>query len=412
MTLDKLRYSLTDHQESFSLISDYVNFMLLIHPSINKYDDLLNRIEDDINLLPEIESTIDKTDIKFYRYGYKEEIYSKSELLAFIFASINQDWNIIKGLDTKTGRFHFWLKNKDVVFDPSLAVLTNEDIYKKRYKKIKEIKNNNIKEYLIEHNNLYKFYQKEIFKKRHSKDDKNFSINFINEIINKFNENINRQYILNDERIKHLKKVLYHDDFIEFRQVLTKKRVSYLQSENIAVHHSIDESVLEIIKKGAKNICELMKNEYDMIVDYFNRTIGNCYALSIMFNLYNGDFKLIQGYIPYEEERIGGKVKCRYQHSWLEKDNFVYDPAFRLITPKELYYQIVQKEDEYSKEETENILRRIGFNLTHFKDFMNGETIGNDERVRYKSLVNEIDSQKFKEEGEELISLVRKIKNK
>lgn len=54
MPLDKLRYSLTNHSESFSLISDYENFMLLIHPSIKKYDDLLNRLEDDIKLLPSL----------------------------------------------------------------------------------------------------------------------------------------------------------------------------------------------------------------------------------------------------------------------------------------------------------------------------------------------------------------------
>ena len=153
-----------------------------------------------------------------------------------------------------------------------------------------------------------------------------------------------------------------------------------------------------------------MKNEYNIHVDYHNGTIGNCYALSIMFNLYSGDFKLIQGYIPYEKELLSGNVKRFYQHSWLEKDNIVYDPALRIITPKDLYYCFVQKEDEYSKEDTENILRRIGFNLTHFRDFMNGVQIGNDETIRYRALVKEIDSPKFKEEGEKLISHVRTLK--
>lgn len=410
MSLDKLRYSLTNHRESFSLISDYENFMLLIHPSIKKYDDLLNRLEDDIKLLPEIESTVDGTDVKFYRYGYKEEVYSKHELLTFIFASINHDWNIIKGIDILTGKFHFWLKNNDVIFDPSLAIITNEEIYKRRYKKLKEINNEHVREYIIKNNNLYKFYQKSMFQKINDKNDKNFSINFINEIKNRFNDNINKQYILDDEKIKLFQKHCMRDNFIKFRQFLTKKRISFLQSENIAVHPSIDENVLEVIEKGATNIRDLMKNEYNIKVDYYNGTIGNCYALSIMFNLYNGDFKLIQGYIPYEEGRISGNVKCRYQHSWLEKDNFVYDPALKIITPKELYYRFVHKEDVYSKEETENILRRIGFNLTHFRDFMNGIQIGNDETIRYRALVNEIDSQKFKEEGEKLISLVKVIK--
>lgn len=91
----------------------------------------------------------------------------------------------------------------------------------------------------------------------------------------------------------------------EFRQVLTQKRISYLQSNKIAVHPSIDESILEIIEKAAKKIYDLMKQEYDVYVDYYNGTIGNCYALSIMFNLYNGDFKLIQGGIPYQRTSFG-----------------------------------------------------------------------------------------------------------
>ena len=153
-----------------------------------------------------------------------------------------------------------------------------------------------------------------------------------------------------------------------------------------------------------------MKEEYNVRVDYHNGTIGNCYALSIMFNLYNGDFKLIQGGIPYERTSFGMTTKHFYQHSWLEKDDIVYDPALRIITPKDLYYTFVQKQDEYSKEDTENILRRIGFNLTHFRDFLSGVQIGNDETIRYRSLVNKVDSPEFREEGEKLLTLVRKIK--
>lgn len=410
MALDKLRYSLTEHRESFSLISSYENFKLLIHPSITKYDDLLNKVEDDIKLLPEIETTTDKTDIKFYRYDYNEEVYSKDELLAFIFASINQDWNIIKGIDIGTGRFHFWLKNNNVIFNPSLAVITSEDIYSKRFKQLKEIKNEDVFNYLSKNNNLYKFYQKGLFKKINIKKNLNFSIDFISKIVQQFNENINKQYVLDDSKIEELKEFLMHDNFIEFRQALTQKRISYLQSNRIAVHPSIDESILEIIEKAAKNIYDLMKREYNVHVDYHNNTLGNCYTLSILFNLYNGDFKLIQGGIPYEKHLLYGKTEEFYQHSWLEKDNIVYDPALRIITPKDLYYTFVQKQDEYSKEDTENILRRIGFNLTHFRDFLNGVQIGNNETFRYRCLVNKIDSPEMKEEGEKLISLVKTLK--
>lgn len=408
MSLNKLRYSFTEHRERI-FISSYENFKLLVHPSIDN-DDLLNRLEDDIKLLPDIRSTIDKTEIKFYRYEYNEQVYSKDELLAFIFAFINQDWDIIKGIDITTGKIHFWLKNNDIVYDPSLAVITKEDIFAKRYKKLKEIKNEDVEKYLRENNNLYKFYQKGLFKKINTKKNTSFSIRFVSEIIKKFNENINKQYELDDEKIKELKEFFSHDNFIDFRQALTQKRISYLQSNKIAVHPSIDESILEVIEKAAKNIYELMKEEYNVRVDYHNGTIGNCYALSIMFNLYNGDFKLIQGGIPYERTSFGMTTKHFYQHSWLEKDDIVYDPALRIITPKDLYYTFVQKQDEYSKEDTENILRRIGFNLTHFRDFLSGVQIGNDETIRYRCLVNKVDSPEFREEGEKLLTLVRKIK--
>ncbi len=410
MSLDKLRYVFTEHRERI-FISSYENFKLLVHPSVDN-DDLLNRLEDDIKLLPEIQPTIDKTEIKFYRYDYNEQVYSKDELLAFIFASINQDWDIIKGIDITTGKIHFWLKNNDIVYDSSLAVITKDDIFAKRYKKLKEIKNEDVENYLRENNNLYKFYQKGLFKKFNTKKNTSFSIRFVSEIIKKFNENINKQYELDEEKIKELKEFFSHDNFIDFRQALTQKRISYLQSNRIAVHPSIDESILEVIEKAAKNIYELMKEEYNVRVDYHNGTIGNCYALSIMFNLYNGDFKLIQGGIPYERSSFGMTSKHFYQHSWLEKDDIVYDPALRIVTPKDLYYTFVQKQDVYTKEDTENILKRIGFNLTHFRDFLSGVQIGNDETISYRCLVNKVDSPEFREEGEKLLSHIRTLKRK
>ena len=150
-----------------------------------------------------------------------------------------------------------------------------------------------------------------------------------------------------------------------------------------------------------------MQQEYSMVFDYYNGTLGNCYGLSILFNLFDGDFKLVQGGIPYQRHELGITTDYFYQHSWLEKDDIVYDPALRIITPKDVYYIFVQKQDIYSKEETENILKRIGFNLTHFRDFMSGIQIGNDETIRYRSLVNKIDSAEMKEEGEKLIKALK-----
>ena len=70
----------------------------------------------------------------------------------------------------------------------------------------------------------------------------------------------------------------------------------------------------------------------------------------------------------------------------------------------------VYKQDEYSKEDTENIIRKIGFNLTHFRDFIEGKQIGTNETIWYRKLVNKIDSPEMKEEGEKLLSHVKKLK--
>ena len=400
IALDKLRYLFTEHIEKFMFTID--NYKLLIHPSVKNNYDLLNRIMDDIELMPEIDKTLDNVDIKFYRLGYKEEMYYKSELLAFIFASINSDWNIVKGLDINKGRIHFWLKKDNVIFDPSLAIITSEEIYSKKFKQLQEIKNEEIYGYLSENNNLWKFYYKNKIKR-----DSKFSFDFIKGLVDKFNQNVNNQYILDEKSIEEIKDWITHDNFIRLRQVLTQKRISYLQSSQISLHPSVDESILKVIEKAGKNIQDLMKSEYDLCVDYYNGTLGNCYALSILLNLYDGSFKLIQGYIPYKSAYYLEKPNAMYQHSWLEIDDYVYDPSLKIITLKELYYKFVKKQDEYSKQDTENILRRIGFNLTHFRDFINEKQIGGDETVRYRVLVKKIDSTEFKEEAEKLISEVK-----
>ena len=78
MALDKLRYYLTEHTEKFFFT--YENLRLLIHPSVTSHWDLLNKLEDDIELMPKIKKTQDDTDIEFYRFDYSKKVYPKSEL--------------------------------------------------------------------------------------------------------------------------------------------------------------------------------------------------------------------------------------------------------------------------------------------------------------------------------------------
>ena len=213
MKLDKLRYSLTKHIEKYLFTTD--NYKLLIHPTQQNQTNLINRIMDDIELMPEIKKTKDQVEIKFCRYDYKEELYYKSELLAFIFASINSDWDIIEGFDTNKGLFHFYLQKDNTIYDPSLALITSKEIYSKTFKQLKIIKSKNILDYLRKNNNLFKYYNKKKFNK-----DTNFSINFIENIIKDFNQNIDNQYILDELTIKEIKDWITRDNFIKLRQVL------------------------------------------------------------------------------------------------------------------------------------------------------------------------------------------------
>lgn len=398
MKIEDIRYKLTKHVKRKFFI--YENTKLLIHPMIK--NELIERIYDDINLMPSIRKTIDGCEIKFYKYDYQENIYTKSELLAFIFASINKDFDVVESIDTNSGKLHFYLKCNDIVYDPSLAVITFDNLYNKKYKTIKVIKNSEVIDYIKENNNLYKYYNKGVLKFKNSE----FSIHYINNIINRFNNNVNKQNELDEDKIKVVKEHFWINDFILFRQILTCSRFSSLKNNSIAIHPSVDKSVLDEINKYTGVISNLLKKEYKIDMSYYDNTIGNCYALSIMFNLFNKDFKLVQGGMPFKY----GNENNYFQHSWLEYKDYVYDPSLRIVTTKDLYYLFLEKQDEYSKEETENMLRRIGFNLTHFRDYLNGVQIGRNETIRYRNSVKNIDSDEYREAGERLISLVKKYK--
>ena len=397
-----IRYVLTKHREKYLFTCD--NYYLLIHPNI-QYTLLACRIKDDIDLLPPIEQTNDKMNIKFYKSGYDEKIYSKNELLAFIFASINSDWNIIKSKNKETNEIHYYLKYEDIIYDPSLAIITFENLYSNYFEKIEEIKNEDILNYLKENNNLYHFYRKNSL--LNSKENKNFSIDFINNIKSKFDKNVSNEYTLTTEKMEHIKRYLTSNDLMELRQVLSQQRKSLLQCNRIAVHPSIDKSILKNIDKSANIIHDLLRKEYGLNIDYYNFSVGNCYALSILLNLFDEDFKLIQGYIPYEKKSDSPNKEARYLHSWTEFENIVYDPALRVVTPKELYYKFAVKTDEYTKEQTENILRRIGLCLTHFRIFLSGVRVDGDNSIMSRYRFQKIDSKENKEEGEKLIKLVK-----
>lgn len=404
MTIEELRFYLTGKKKILSILSGYENMMLLVSPYIENRNlsDSMDKIYDDIELKPEIPKTSDKRELKFLKYDYDEKLYQKSEVLSFLYASINPEWDVIKGTRKSTGKPHFYLKHENYVYDPSLAIVTSEEMYDKEFKDEETISNKDIEEYLEENNNLYPYYKRKSIPSFFRKD-KSFSIKFVQDFKKKFQEKIEEQYEF-PEDMDELRNYYGMDSFRQIRQILTRKRVWELESNEILLHPDVNPEILDQIERETTDITKKMEGKFPGKTSYHNGTIGNCYGLSIMYNIYNGDFKLVQGGIPYEKSYEffpNKKDKKFFQHSWLEKDDIVYDPSLRMVVPKELYYKIFEKRDVYTKEATKAMLKRVGCNLTYFSDFLRGRQIGNDETLLYRT--RSIDTPERREEGEKLI---------
>lgn len=73
------------------------------------------------------------------------------------------------------------------------------------------------------------------------------------------------------------------------------------------------------------------------------------------------------------------------------------------VVPKDLYYRIFEKEDEYTQEETKAMLKRVGYNLTYFSHFIKGRQIGNCEVISYRYGKDRMNTPEKYEEGMRLI---------
>lgn len=399
MTIQELRFSLTGKEENTRMFHRYENFRLLIENNIGK-NKLLDILYDDMELMPDIQKTEKNIKPKLCKYDYIEDYCKISELLSFIYASINSRWSVVRGKGIEVEKEHFYLKCGKYIYDPSLAVFVTQDSYSKVYLPIEEIDNEDIQEYLSTNNNLYKYYHKHNFFSRTIK--RNFSLNFIKMIKEAFNRNINEQYELNDDNIEEIKRD-YTD--LKVRKVLSNRRKWELESEGVLLHPDVDSTILEEIERDIEKINNAMNKKYNKEVDYKSYTESNCYELSILYSLCNSTFKLVQGgytYKKYNEFFPHRPEEEFYQHSWLEKGDIVYDPEKRIVVPKDLYYRIFEKEDEYTQEETKAMLKRVGYNFTYFSHFLNGIQIGNCEVISYYGKERMNTPEKY-EEGTRLI---------
>ena len=398
MKIQELRRFLTGKDNHW----DYENYSLLISSDANNKK-LLDRMYEDMEeLLPPIKPTAQKTIPKISQHSYNEYYYQISELLAFIYASVNDDWNVVKGADIKRDREHFFLKSGNYIYDPSLAIFVLEEDYYKKYRPIQEINNSDIKEYLSQNNNLYKFYNR--FGNLGMEKHKDFSIKFIEQIRSQFMNNLKSKYEITPQNVEKIKTI--GDTAIKCS--LTNRREYQLESENIFIHPDVDDSILAVIETDTEKISKIVQEKFPRIpCSYKKNTSRNCYALSILYSLYSDKFKLIQGGYVYKRynEFFPNKPDGEfYQHSWLENDVVVYDPEKRIVVPKDLYYKIFTKEDEYTQKQTMEMMRRVGFNFTYLSHFISGARIGNDESIMYRFAKDRINTPQKCEEGNRIIS--------
>lgn len=405
MDIKELRFRLTGKERTISLFRQYENEKLLISPYITNRNlaHSVEVIEDDIGLKLEIPTTADKKTLAFLKYDYNEDLFKKSEVLAFLYAGINKEWDVVKGYSKTTRKPHFYLKHENYIYDPSLAIITSDELYGQEYDEEEVIKNADVDEYLEKNNNLYPYYRKflsiPLFKKKSM-----FSSNLLNNFRKAFQKSVEAQYEFPKD-IQEVREYYGVENFRQIRQLLTRKRNWELESDEILLHPDVNPEILEQIEEDTSEITKRMEPKFPGRASYHNGTMRNCYALSIMYNIYNGDFKLVQGgfnYTKRSEFFPKHGEPAFFQHSWLEKDDIVYDPALMMVVPKDLYYRIFEKKDVYTKDETKDMLKRVGLNLTYFSDFLNGKRIGNDQTLLYR--MRSTDTPERKAEGEEFIS--------
>ena len=237
MNIQKLRFRLTNFKER--KLFTFENYQLLYLDKYTYRERIdTSHIEEDISkLIPDIPLT--KYNIKPFfcniTLPYEESQYKISELLCYIYASINSNFEIIKGKHNSFSKTHFWLDNGEIVYSPGLGIITSKEMFESEFRPITVIHNDEINSILKNYNPLDKFYQN---------SDPDFSINYINNIREEFNKNIEQTFEINDE----LKKWAREDYFAPMRSALTRQRKYLTKSSQILAHPDIPEDLTQDIE--------------------------------------------------------------------------------------------------------------------------------------------------------------------
>lgn len=312
---------------------------------------VLNRLDEDREMIPDISPVLNGIKPSFIRgmEEYDESLFDVSELLCFVFASVNDDFDIVKGQSRGiiSPKKQYWLTSGSIVYSPGLGLVINKDEFEKYFKELTVLENEMVLPYAGLKDNLRKFYKKDFFS-----PPTDFTTVYL--------ENIRHQHTINlAESFPTRKSIAKHGinfQFMNLRSLFMMKREYEIIRPGISVHPEIDSEISKEIISGAQTVSERTG------FDYFDRSYGNCYALSTAFNLYDEAYDLVQGKC-YHRERP-------YKHSWVQKANIIYDPAMRMIVPDHLYYDFFTPEYAYLRGDTEAILGLVGYNLNFYSDLV------------------------------------------
>lgn len=150
------------------------------------------------------------------------------------------------------------------------------------------------------------------------------------------------------------------------RSFLTKQDDEIFENGYIGFLNTVPEYITDTIIDETSILDQFIKEKYQNLgFDYHYNSNGACYFLSSIFAL-STDFELVQGEFIFRKNS-----KITY-HSWLEKDGFVYDPAFKVVTTKEKYTTFFKETHRHNKMELKKLLQRTGTFTYYIEDLKNG----------------------------------------
>ncbi len=126
----------------------------------------------------------------------------------------------------------------------------------------------------------------------------------------------------------------------------TKEDISLYDNGYIGFHPDITDEIVDEITSKIELLDEYMHQYYQTAqLDFHHQSERGCHILSSVFCLANPSWKLVQGVFDFEDKN---QV---YYHSWVKKENIVFDPAMRVVTTESLYEEFFLPKYCYQKEE-------------------------------------------------------------